>query len=165
LYFNAIKIMDILWIIIAVLLMIGGVLGSVLPFLPGPPLSFAALLVMQLQASPPFTAKFLWFWAAVTVVVTILDYVVPLYGSKRFGGTTYGVWGCTIGLIAGVFFPPWGLIIGPFVGALLGEMVGNADAQNAFRAAIGSFAGFLFGTLIKLIASLVMFYYLIVSLW
>jgi uncharacterized protein YqgC (DUF456 family) len=156
--------MDILWLIIAILLMIGGVLGSVLPFLPGPPLSFAGLLVMQLRTYPPFTAKFLWFWAGVTIVVTILDYVVPLYGTKRFGGTTYGVWGCTIGLIAGVFFPPWGLIIGPFVGALFGEMIGNADAQNAFRAAIGSFAGFLFGSLIKLVACLIMFYYLIISL-
>lgn len=156
--------MDILWLIISILLMIGGVIGSVLPFLPGPPLSFAALLVMQLQTYPPFTSKFLWIWAAITLVVTILDYVIPLYGTKRFGGTTYGVWGCTLGLIGGVFFPPWGLIIGPFIGAFIGEMIGNADTQNAFKAAIGSFAGFLFGTLIKLVACLVMFYYLIASL-
>jgi uncharacterized protein len=165
LYFNVIKDMDILWLIIAILLMIGGVLGSVLPFLPGPPLSFAALLVMQLKTYPPFTPKFLWFWAAVTIIVTALDYIVPIYGAKRFGGTTHGAWGCTIGLIVGVFFPPWGLVIGPFIGAFIGELLGNADAHNALKAAMGSFVGFLLGTLIKLIACLVMFYYLIASLW
>jgi uncharacterized protein YqgC (DUF456 family) len=145
--------------------MIGGLIGCLLPFLPGPPLSFVALLIMQLRSDPPFTAKFLWIWAGITVVVSILDYVIPLYGTRRFGGTSYGIWGCTIGLIVGLFFPPLGLIIGPFAGAFVGELVGNSNTDQALKAAWGSFVGFLFGTLLKLVACLVMFYYLITSSW
>ena len=157
--------MDIVWLVIAILCMIGGLIGCLLPFLPGPPLSFVALLIMQLHSDPPFTAKFLWIWAGITVVVSILDYVIPLYGTRRFGGTSYGIWGCTIGLIVGLFFPPLGLIIGPFAGAFVGELVGNSNTDQALKAAWGSFVGFLFGTLLKLVACLVMFYYLITSLW
>ncbi len=153
--------MDVAWLILAVLLMIAGVAGCLLPFLPGPPLSYIGLLVMQLRGEPAFTSRFLWIWAAIMVAVTLLDYVIPVYGTRKFGGTRYGVWGCTIGLVAGIFFPPLGLIIGPFVGAFVGEMIANNDAQNAWRAALGSFLGFLVGTLLKLIACLMMFYYLI----
>ncbi|HYF70601.1 MAG TPA: DUF456 domain-containing protein [Ohtaekwangia sp.] len=156
--------MDILWLVIAILLMIAGLIGCLLPFLPGPPLSYIGLLVMQLRSDAPFATKFLWIWAAITVVVTVLDYVIPLYGTKRFGGTRYGIWGCTIGLVVGIFVPPWGLIIGPFIGAFIGEVIGNTNSDHALKAAFGSFIGFLFGTLLKLIASVIMFYYLVTAL-
>lgn len=156
--------MDIFWLIVAILLMLVGIAGSFLPVLPGPPLSYAALWVMQLRSEPPFTLTFLLIMLGVTLVVTLLDYWVPIYGTKRFGGTKYGIWGCTIGLLAGLFFPPWGIILGPFVGALLGELAGNANADHAFKAALGSFLGFLFGTLLKLITCLVMGYYLLTGI-
>jgi uncharacterized protein len=155
--------MDVLWLIIAGLLMLAGIAGCLLPFLPGPPLSFLALLVMQLREDPPFTAKFLWLWAAIALVVTLLDYVIPIYGTRKFGGTKYGMWGCTIGLIVGIFVPPWGLIAGPFAGAFIGEVIGNSNTENALKAAIGSFLGFLFGTLLKLVACLVMLYYFVMA--
>jgi uncharacterized protein len=155
--------MDVAWLILSLLLMVGGIIGCLLPFLPGPPLSYLGLLLMQLRSDAPFTAKFLWIWAGITLVVTVLDYIIPMYGTRKFGGTKYGVWGCTIGLVAGIFIPPWGLIIGPFAGAFFGELVGNSNTDNALKAALGSFIGFLFGTLIKFIACLVMFYYLIAS--
>lgn len=145
--------------------MLTGIIGCLLPLLPGPPLSYIGLLIMQLRTDPPFTTKFLLIWAGITVLVTVLDYVIPIYGTKRFGGTKFGVWGCTIGLFVGFLFPPLGLIFGPFVGALLGELIGNANADHALKAAMGSFLGFLFGTLLKLIASCVMLYYLIVVIW
>jgi uncharacterized protein len=153
--------MDLVWVIIGIILMIGGILGCLLPLLPGPPLSFAGLLILQLREEPPFTAKFLWIWFAVTIIITALDYIIPVYGTKRFGGTKYGVWGCTIGLVLGIFIPPWGLILGPFVGAFVGELMANSDTQNAWKAALGSFIGFLLGTLLKVIASLIMCYYFI----
>lgn len=153
--------MDWLWITLGIFLMLGGIAGSVLPFLPGPPLCFAALLLQQLKTVPAFSSQFLWIWAGITVVITLLDYYVPIYGTKKFGGTTYGVWGCTIGLIVGLFFGPWGIILGPFLGAFVGELIANANSKQAWRAALGSFIGFLVGTLIKLVACFVMMYYFI----
>ncbi|MEQ9209062.1 MAG: DUF456 domain-containing protein, partial [Pseudomonadales bacterium] len=134
-----------------------------LPLIPVPPLSYLGLLLLQLQEVAPFTTKFLIIWAVIVIAITVLDYLVPIYGTKRFGGTKYGLWGCTIGLIAGFWFGPVGIIAGPFLGALLGEWLGNRNSDQAFKAAIGSFVGFLVGTVIKLIASGVMTYYFIAS--
>src|SRR5688572_15065087 len=153
--------LDLLWIILGVLLMLTGLAGCVLPFLPGPPLCFAALLIQQLKTDPPFSATFLWIWAGVALVVTLLDYVIPLYGTKKFGGTTYGMWGCTIGLIVGFFLGPIGIIAGPFIGAFIGEMMANSDSKKALRAALGSFIGFLLGTVIKLVVCAVMLWYFV----
>lgn len=153
--------MDALWLGLGVLLMVAGLLGCILPFLPGPPLSYLALLIQQLQTEPPYTKKFLIIMAAVTVIVTGLDYVIPIYGTKKFGGTRTGMWGCVVGLVAGLWMGPLGIIIGPFIGAFIGELIGNSNSENAMRAAFGSFMGFLVGTLLKLIACFVMIYYFI----
>lgn len=153
--------MDVLYLVLGIILMLVGLAGCILPFLPGPPLCYLALLIQQLQSTPPYTTKFLLIWAGITVLITGLDYVIPLYGTKKFGGTRYGLWGCVIGLIAGLWLGPFGLIVGPFVGAFAGELVGNAASGHALRAALGSFVGFLFGTLLKLIACFVMGWYFI----
>ncbi len=151
---------DILWISLGVILTILGLLGCFLPIIPGPPLSFAALLLLQLKAEPPFTVTFLLIMAGVTVFVTVLDYVVPIAGAKKFGASKAGVWGSTIGLILGIFIlPPWGIIVMPFVGALIGEFIIGKQSKQAFRAAWGTFLGFLTGVLLKLIASGVMAFY------
>jgi uncharacterized protein len=153
--------MDVFWLILGVLLMLIGLAGCILPFLPGPPLCYLALLVQQLQSDPPYTTKFLVIWACITLAIVALDYLIPLVGTKKFGGTTYGVWGCLAGLVAGFWLGPFGLIIGPFAGAFLGELIGNAKSQHALRAALGSFLGFVVGTLLKLVACLVMGWYFI----
>jgi uncharacterized protein YqgC (DUF456 family) len=153
--------MDIVWLILGLILMLVGLAGCILPFLPGPPLCYAALLIQQLQSSPPYETKFLVIWAIVTVVITGLDYVIPLYGTKKFGGTKYGMWGCVIGLVGGLWLGPLGIIIGPFVGAFAGELIGNANSNRAFQAALGSFVGFLLGTLLKLVACFVMGWYFV----
>jgi len=150
-----------LWIIVGIVLLLAGIVGCVLPFLPGPPLCFLALLVQQFNREPPFTSKFMWIWAGITVLVVALEYLIPVLGTKRYGGTRYGVWGCTLGLIAGLWFGPLGIIIGPFVGAFVGELLANQDSQLAFRSALGSFMGFLVGTLLKLIVCFVMGWYLL----
>ncbi len=153
--------MDALWLVLGVLLMVGGLAGCILPFLPGPPLCYAALLIQQLQANPPYTTRFLVTWAIIAGVITALDYVIPIYGTKKFGGTKYGMWGCVIGLVAGLWLGPVGIIVGPFIGALAGELIANSGSDQALRAAIGSFIGFLVGTLLKLIACFVMIWYFI----
>ena len=141
--------------------MLVGIAGCVLPLLPGPPLSFLALLIQQFNSPNPFTTKFLITWAVITVIVTLLDYLIPVYGTKKFGGSKYGVWGCTIGLFVGLFIGPWGIILGPFIGAFIGEIIANNNSSTALKSAFGSFIGFVFGTLLKLVAFFVMGWYLV----
>lgn len=156
--------MDLLWTVAACCLMLAGLVGSVLPLLPGPPLSYAGMLVLQLREEPAFTVKFLIIWLVVVVIIQVLDYVVPLYGTKKFGGTKYGIWGCAVGLVAGLWFGPVGIIAGPFVGAFVGELLANNQSEQALRAAIGSFIGFVFSTLLKLVTCVVMGWYVVKAL-
>jgi hypothetical protein len=154
------------WLIIAcgVILILLGIAGCFLPVLPGPPLSYLAVLLLQLKSDPPFSTTFLITWGILAGAVTLLDYVIPVYGTKRFGGSRYGIMGSIIGLLLGIFFfPPFGIIIGPLIGALLGELYAGQKGKNAMRSAIGSFAGFLFGTFLKLIVSLVLTFYFFVN--
>ncbi len=153
--------MDVIWLITGILLMLVGLAGCILPFLPGPPICYAALFIQQFQSSPPYTKEFLLTWAIITAVITGLDYIIPLYGTKKFGGTRYGMWGCVFGLVVGLWMGPLGLIIGPFLGAFIGELIGNANSDHALKAALGSFVGFVFGTLLKLVICFVMGWYFI----
>ena len=153
--------MDIFLTIIGSLLMLIGVVGCFIPFLPGPPLSYLGFISIQLRSSDGFSSSFMWWWAVIVIVVSALDYFVPVYGTKKFGGSRYGIWGCTIGLLVGLWGGPLGIIIGPFLGALVGELIGNQNSNRALKAALGSFVGFLFGTLLKFITSVVMIWYFV----
>jgi len=137
-----------------------GILGCIIPGLPGPPLNFFALLLLQFSSIKPFTAKFLWLWALITIIVTILDYVIPAIGTRRYGASRWGVIGSFAGLVIGIFvFPPWGLILGPFAGAIAGELLAGKSSDAALKAGIGSFLGFIFGTVLKLCISGIMGFY------
>jgi len=155
--------MDIFWIVLGGLLMVVGLAGCFLPILPGPPLAFIGLWIQQLKSEQPFDARFLWFWAGITLLITVLDYWMPVYSTKKFGGSKYGIWGCTIGLIIGLWMGPLGIVLGPFVGAFVGEIIANQNSSHAFKAAVGSFVGFLFSTLLKLIACSIMIWYWVAS--
>ena len=157
--------MEWIWIIPGIILIIGGIAGSILPLLPGPPVAYAGLLIQQLRTDKPFTTNFLLIWAGIVVIILVLDYLVPIWGTRRFGGTKYGVWGCTLGFILAFWMGPWGVVLGPFIGAFIGELIANQDSRQAFKAATGSFIGFLFGSLIKIIACFMMLYYVIRSIW
>jgi len=152
--------MDYVLIVLGVLLMISGILGCVLPILPGPPLSYLGILLLHLTSRYQFSTKFMIIWAVITVVVYALDYIIPVWGTKKFGGSKRGVWGSVIGLVIGLFFfPPFGIIIGPFLGAIIGELSSGKDSGSALKSGFGSFIGFLAGTLLKLIASGMMTWY------
>ena len=158
--------MDIFLIVTGIIILLVGIAGCILPFLPGPPLAYGSLILLQVSSYKPFAEKFLIIWAIVTLAVVIADYYIPVWGTKKFGGTKGGVWGATIGLIIGMFlFPPFGLIVGPFIGAFTGEMMTHQDSTKALRSAIGSFIGFAAGTLMKLGISVVMGYYFFAVLW
>lgn len=151
--------MDIFLILLAGLFLLVGLLGSVLPVLPGTPLSYVGIFLLHLTERVQFSSQFLVFWAVVVVAVQLFDYFVPIWGTKKFGGSKRGVWGSSLGLIAGLFAGPWGIILGPFVGALLGELSGNKSNKEALRAAFGAFVGFLLGTISKLIVAGFLIYY------
>jgi len=140
--------------------MITGILGCILPFIPGPPMSYIGILLLHFTTGVQFSNRFLLIWAIVTVVVVALDYIIPIWGTKKFGGSKQGVWGSVIGLIAGMFFfPPFGIIIGPFVGAVVGELIAGKNSNAALKSGFGSFIGFLTGTILKLIVSGMMTWY------
>lgn len=152
--------MDWIWITLGVVLTIAGIAGCILPFIPGPPLSYIALLVLLIADDQAFTSRFLIIWLLVTLAVTLLDYYVPVWGTKKFGGSRKGVWGATLGLVVGLFFfPPFGMIAGPFLGAFIGELIEGKDTNSALRSGFGSFIGFITGTVMKLAVSLIMAFY------
>ena len=157
--------MDYLLIILAGILVIVGIIGCIIPALPGPPLSFAGIILFQFTRWGDLSAKLLIWLAIFTVLVTILDYILPIFTTRKFGGSRRGVWGSTIGLIVGLFFGPLGIIIGPFLGAFIGEMTLKNDSTKAFRSAIGAFMGFLLGTGTKFAVSGVILYYFVVGLF
>ncbi len=157
--------MDVVWSVLALLLMLLGIIGSFLPVLPGPPMAYAGMLVMQLRELPPFSARFLIIWLVIVVVVSVLDYVMPLVMTKNSGGSKCSVWGCSIGLLIGLWFGLPGIILGPFIGAFAGELLARRDVDDALRAAVGSFIGFVFSTLLKFISCLVMGWYVVMELF
>ncbi|MCL1943213.1 MAG: DUF456 domain-containing protein [Candidatus Azobacteroides sp.] len=145
--------MDIILIILAVICLITGIIGCALPILPGPPLSWVGLLLLKFtdKYSDRISLTWIIIWAVIVLIITVLDYLIPIWGTKKMGGTKAGVWGATLGMIAGLFFPPWGIIAGPFVGALIGEMMFGKNQKQSFKAAFGSFLGFLTSMGIKLL--------------
>ena len=156
--------MEWFWIALGIILCIVAIAGSILPLLPGPPIAYAGLLLQQLRDPDPFSAKFLWIWAGIVAVSLVLDYLIPIWGTKKFGGTKYGVWGCTLGFLLAFWMGPWGVIIGPFLGAFAGEMIAGQDSRKSLRAAIGSFVGFMLGSFLKLVICFFMLYYIIKSI-
>lgn len=157
--------MELLLIIIVIFLLIIGVVGSFVPAIPGPPISYGALLLSHFYINPIEDENDLWIWAVLVVVVTILDFWVQIYGVKKFGGGKKAVKGSIIGLIIGLFFIPGiGIIIGPFLGAFIGAKIEDKDVNNAIKIALGAFAGFVLGTLIKLSVSIYIIYLIIDSI-
>lgn len=148
--------MDYILLILSIILMLVGILGSFLPALPGPPISWIGLLCLYFIKEIPYNYTLLGTTLAITVIISILDYVIPSQGTKRFGGSKYGIWGTNIGLVIGLFAPiPLGFLIGPFVGALVGELLfDKGNLTRAFKAATGSIIGFLASTFIKFIVTI-----------
>ncbi len=168
--------MDILLVILGTVCILIGFIGSILPGLPGPPLSYLGLLFLHWSRFALFSFKMLLIWAFIVLFVAVLDYVIPVWGTKKFGGTKAGVRGSTIGLIVGVILLPmlgiilgpfgiFGILGGPFIGAWLGEKSAGQDSRLAMRAAVGSFIGFLAGTIMKIVISLILAFYFFQALF
>jgi uncharacterized protein len=147
--------------------MITGIIGSFLPILPGPPISWIGILLIYLTPNVTPNYWILGITLIIALVIAILDYIIPAKGTKRFGGSKYGIWGTNIGLIIGLLAPiPFGFIIGPFAGALIGELIYNKkDHNRALKAATGSLIGFLASTFMKFVISVVYLGLFCVIVW
>ena len=147
--------MDILLLLLGALFIILGIIGAFIPILPGPITSWVGLLLIHFTNAISFNWTFILSTLVIAVVVYILDYIIPALGTKKFGGSKYGIIGTTVGLLVGlIFLGPFGIIIGPFIGAFIGELIhDNENSNRALKAAFGSFIGFLFSTGLKFIVS------------
>lgn len=144
--------LDIILIILGSICLIVGLIGCILPMIPGPPISYAGLLLLHITDIVQFSTAHLLFWLLLVVIVQVLDYFTPILGSKYSGGTKWGSWGCLIGSVVGViFFSPWGIIVGPFAGAFIGELLGDRSTRDALKSGIGALLGFLLGTVVKVV--------------
>ena len=157
--------MDIALLVIAFVFILIGFIGCIVPGLPGTPIAYAGLWIAQATDRVDFSWQFLLIWGVVVVIISVLDYLVPAWGTKHYGGTKWGVWGSTIGVFVGLFFGAIGVILGPLVGAIIGELLAGKELQAALKAGWGSFVGILFGTILKLIACGLMTVYLVQAIW
>ena len=152
-------------LVLAFLMMLIGLIGCIVPGLPGTPIAYIGLWIAQATEKIHFSWQFLLIWGIVVVIISVLDYVVPALGTKHYGGTKWGVWGSTIGVFVGLFFGAMGVIFGPLVGAVIGELISGKQLNDALKAGWGSFVGILFGTILKLIACGLMTVALIQAIW
>lgn len=155
--------------ILAIIAGIIGIVGSIAPGLPGPPISWVGLLLLYIwgggtnAAGDPLSTRLLLIWLGVTIVVSILDYIVPAWFTKLTGGSKWGGWGAIAGLFVGLVVPPVGMIVGSLIGAFVAELLfAGKDGVTSLKSAFGAFLGFLFGTGAKLITSAVMLFYIVV---
>lgn len=164
--------METLLVLVSFGLILVGFFGSFIPFFRGPAIAYTGLLLLHFGSGMISISYFILIILGILVIVIgVLDYIMPVYGSRFFGGSKYGAWGSSIGLLIGIFtswFGPWGIVFGPFAGAFLGELIFGQTTEKAFLAALGSFLGFLGSTFVALlyclIVSFVFVFYLLKSL-
>ena len=158
--------MDVLLVVLGALAVLVGIAGCVLPFLPGPPIAWVGLLLLHFSKYASFSNRMLVVTAAITIVLVLLDFFLPVLATKPYGGTKAGLRGATAGTIIGLFFGPAGILLGPFVGAFVGEVIARPrEVRRALRAALGSFAGFLLTLGLKLVWCLLMAWWFLQALW
>ena len=156
-------VFELTMLILAALAIVAGIIGCFVPIIPGPIGAYSGLLCMIPTSKSPSVTMFVVF-GVLTALATVLDSVVPAIGAKKFKCSKWGIWGCTIGTIIGIFFFPVGLLLGPFLGAVAGELIARKPLAMAAKGGLGAFLGFLAGVFIKVVACLLMLTCYIMSL-
>jgi uncharacterized protein YqgC (DUF456 family) len=158
---------EIIIIVIGAILILLGIAGCVLPILPGPILSFGGLFLLALinNFSSPLTPTLMIVLAIVSIAVTVMDYIIPLLGAKRYGASRWAIWGAVLGMAIGIFFSPFGMLLGALIGAVALEWLVQKGKGQALKAGWGILMGTLLGTVLKLGVSGMMAYYFVRGLW
>lgn len=158
--------MDLFLLILSAILIISGIIGSFMPIIPGPLTSWFGLFSLNLISTVEIDKTLLIITFIIALIIFVLDSLIPIYGSKYFGATKYGILGASIGLLIGIITPiPFGIIIGPILGALIGELLFNNDLKKSIKSSIGVLIGFLASTFIKFITSVIYLMIYLVQLW
>ncbi len=149
-------------IFVGLLIAVVGLIGCIIPVIPGPPLNFLSLVILELAIEDAFPLDFYFLWGGITIVVTVLDYVLPIMGAKVYKASSFGIWGSIIGMIIGILFlPPFGMILGLFIGAVLGELIAGKEDWEALKIGTVTFIASMLMIFIKLAVSGVMTFYFI----
>tara|TARA_X000000368_G_C23006956_1_gene701639 strand:+ start:80 stop:577 length:498 start_codon:yes stop_codon:yes gene_type:complete len=158
--------LDLILLVLGLILCLIGILGSFLPIIPGPVSSWLGILLLYSTSTVEFNLNFILITFTVAISVGFLDYIIPILGVKKLGGTRSGQIGTIIGLILClILLGPIGIIIGPFLGALLGEMSTNKSFQDSIKPAFGSFIGVIAGSIVKFLISLSFLFFYIDIFW
>jgi uncharacterized protein YqgC (DUF456 family) len=159
--------MDIFLLFVGFFFVLLGVIGSFIPVLPGPITGWIGLLMLHLTKVIPMDWTFLGITLGVAILIWGIDFIIPAWGTKKFGGSKYGIWGTILGLIIGlVFLGPLGIIVGPFLGAFVGELIHDStDSKRAVKAAFGSLVGFMLSTGLKFLVSIIFLGLYITKFW
>lgn len=155
--------MDVAIVVFGLILALAGIIGCILPIIPGPIFSFLALILLSWTKNwQVFSLTFLIVMGSLTALLIVLDYIAPALGAKKYGASKSGLWGSVIGMIIGIFFiPPWGMIVGAFVGALIGEFLAGKSGKKALRAGWGILIGNVLVIGLKLaFTTVALFYYI-----
>jgi uncharacterized protein YqgC (DUF456 family) len=156
---------EVVVIIIGGLLSVTGLIGCIIPALPGPPLNYVAILLIHFTGLSEFSNRFLITYLLLNIAVVVFDYVLPVYGAKFYGASKKGIWGSIIGLVIGLFFfPPFGMILGVLVGAVVGELIAGKNESEALKAGFATFVASLIMIVVKLILSGLMTFYFVKEL-
>jgi len=153
--------MDTFLIVFAGFLVIAGVVGCIFPKLPGTPLCYFGIIILHYSSAAQFSTPFFIRWGLIVISVQGLDYLIPTWGKRKFGGSKLGVWGSLMGMLAGMYFETWGIILGAILGAFVGELVAGKESNKAIHQAFSSFVFFILGTISQLMVAGILLYYYI----
>ena len=159
--------MDILIFAVGIILCLTGIVGSFLPVIPGPITSWFGILILNLTDAVPFNLKFVLITLSVAILVFLLDFITPIYGVKKLGGSYGGQIGASLGLLIGIFIVgPLGIFLGPLIGAVVGEMINNNNnLKKSLKPALGSILGTLTGIVLKFCLSMTYFIFYLSIFW
>lgn len=151
-------------IVFAIIISLLGIAGCIIPALPGPPLNFISLLLLKIINPESLSWIFILIWAIIVIIVTVLDYLLPILGAKKFNASKQGIWGSVIGMLIGIyFFPPLGMILGLLIGAAAGELIAGKQNSQALKVGLVTFVSSLIMTFVKLIVSGIITFYLLLK--